>query len=178
MWGIKKTTHGMVSLAAIYVRHLTGFIMAVPLPYPQAVYLVSPDTQLSKIGDKSKINYAQNFRSYKNLIAQKAHTPAMKTTMAFFDKELFVGIRGSADNGGTVNEDLSDQLVIAMADFGLGKEDDGDDDGTAGADEEVPQHPPPARCRTALRVISETEPTPEAVHSQPSQRNATPGPSR
>ena len=102
----------------------------------------------------------------------------MKTTMAFFDKELFVGIRGSADHGGTVNEDLSDQLVIAMADFGLGEEDDSDDDGTAGADEDVPQHPPPARRRTALRVMSETEPTPEAVHSQPSQRNATPGPSR
>jgi hypothetical protein len=102
----------------------------------------------------------------------------MKTTMAFFDKELFVGIRGSADNGGTVNEDLSDQLVIAMADFGLGEEDDGDDDGTAGADEDVPQHPPPARCRTDLHVISKTEPTPEAVHSQPSQRNTTPGPSR
>ena len=33
MWGIKKTTHGMVSLAAIYVRYLTGFIMAVPLLY-------------------------------------------------------------------------------------------------------------------------------------------------
>ena len=102
----------------------------------------------------------------------------MKTTMAFFDKELFVGIQGSADHKGTVNEDLLDQLVIAMADFGLGKEEEDDDDGTAGADADVPQHPPPARCRTALCVISETEPTSEAVHSKPSQRNTMPGPSR
>jgi hypothetical protein len=137
---------------------------------------VSPDTQLSKIGDRSKINYFQNFRSYKSFIVQKAHTPAMKATMAFFDKELFVGIRGSADHE-TVNEDLSDQLAAAMADFGIGEEDEGDDDDTAGAD--APQHRqrlPPVERRTALRAISETEP-PQAAHSQPSQRNSTPGPS-
>lgn len=99
----------------------------------------------------------------------------MKATMAFFDRELFVGIRGGADHGGTANEDLSDQLAAAMADFGLGEDSDGDDDeGTAGVD--TPLHLPPAERGTAIPLIPET--APPAAHGQRGQRNATPGPSR
>lgn len=129
-----------------------------------------PDKEFRRVGDASRVDYAQEYRAFKQFIALKADTPAMRRTITFFNTEVFVGIRGGAGTKEDVAEDFSDQLAAAMAQFGFGDDDDGDfdDDGTASTD--TPQQQPRV-------VIPDKEHAP-ATSNPSNQRNATAGPSR
>ena len=78
----------------------------------------------------------QEFHDFKKFIVTKASTPAMKHTIAFFNKEVFAGV-GGTDSQEDVGEDFTDELAAAMNEFGLGEDDNENDAVTT----DLPQHP-------------------------------------
>jgi hypothetical protein len=166
MWNLLTITPGMITLAAVYVR--TQQIIpknSNTNTFNQAQYVVSPDTQFGKIGDKTKTNYEQNFRGFKQFIVQMTGTPVMKATIAFFNKEVFVGVRGGVKDQTEVEaaEDFSEQLATAMEKFCFG--DDEDDSG--GTNIDTPQVPVQRHSGAALPATSDHR----------SQQNSSAGPS-
>ena len=152
------------------------FLLVISFFVYQAKYLVLPDKEFRKVGDKSKVNYAQEYRSFKQFIVSKADTPAMKRTIAFFNKEVFAGTGLRTDVQSNAAEDFADQLADAMAKFGLGDEEDDDDDSDNDGDETTALQPS-RESNPPLSIIPEGRRVPSVSDSLRQRNRATVGPS-
>lgn len=101
------------------------FLMAM-IFIKQARYLVSADTQLKEIGEKTKIPYAKSFRAYRKLLSTPNHRnrDLIRSIFAYFDKHVFAGTnKGKAAPSANVVS-VDEELAAVFEEMEVAGEDD------------------------------------------------------
>lgn len=97
----------MIALSAVVVRMgslLYDFHLA--NSSSQAIYVVTPDNQFTKIGEKSKVAYEDYFRKYQKFLVKNADTVLGKAIYRFFNQKVFPGVVGAVSGSDEVPDEL------------------------------------------------------------------------
>ncbi|THH15029.1 hypothetical protein EW146_g5393 [Bondarzewia mesenterica] len=97
LWGVTSTTPGGIAFAAT-----------------MACFLLSPDTKLTKEGERSHIRYYEDFNFYKKLFIKGRNQTTIKNLFKYFDQTVFTmsASTGDASRDGGSFDDLDASALL------------------------------------------------------------------
>ncbi|KAJ7509462.1 hypothetical protein B0H11DRAFT_2216377 [Mycena galericulata] len=171
-FGVYEATDHSIALAGILAR-----------------FLISPDKTWASSGGVTKINWENDYRTYRKLLASNPDAPFIRHIFKTVNKHVFAGVPktvGNTEDDGDV--DVEDEINAAMERLAFGDFDDipsDQDEGSAGDDQvpgpsgdrEIPPATGPSRQHRTVQ-FADGPPEVQVFQIEEEQQLEEPGPGR